>query len=186
MPGAPASAAPFFLCLLAEGGFRTGCAGGLLVSTVGRSVRVPLFLLEPRLSAKSRSAAAVRLAVLFWTLLVSDFVDPRTRVIGLASFATGRVRLLFGTRLRLRGIRHGLDANVVFLVRAADAGGEGFGDPVGDFKLGGGVHDADGADVIFLDAATPADHRQQPAGFGVLPAADGGAEPDGAFRHRMA
>src|SRR6202034_1618395 len=76
-----------------------------------------------------------------------------------------------------------LDADIVFLVGTPDFNGEGFGDPFGDFELGGGVENADGADVLLVDTAAPANHRQQPARFGVLSSPDGCAKPDAALFH---
>src|SRR4029078_5620072 len=69
---------------------------------------------------------------------------------------------------------------------AFDLDGKRFRDARGDLELGRGIHDADGADVLLLNAAAAANHRQQPACFRILPAADGGAKPDATLRHSVA
>src|SRR5258705_5235247 len=92
-------------------------------------------------------------------------VNPRP-VRTLSLFAVRLRRpLLFANLLARRCIAERLDTDVVFLVGAADLDGKGFRGTGGNLEFGGGIHDADGADVRLVDAAAPADHRQQPAGF---------------------
>src|ERR1700742_3914354 len=38
---------------------------------------------------------------------------------------------------------------------------------------------------MLVDAATAADHRQQPTGFGILPSSDAGPKPYAALRHAV-
>src|SRR4051794_19039928 len=49
-----------------------------------------------------------------------------------------------------------------------------------------GAVNPDRADVMLVDAAATADHRQQPAGFGILLPSDAQAKPDAALRHAVA
>src|SRR5947209_8797364 len=105
-------------------------------------------------------------------------IASRRTIIALAGFAPRGVRSLLRGRLRLRRICHRLEADIVFLVGPLDLGSEGFRDPLGDFELGRGVHDPDRADVALVDAATTANHRQQPARFCILSASDVGPEPN--------
>ena len=116
--------------------------------------------------------------------VVSRGFMPRRFMTG--RFPARRKRPLFRSRLALRGAFERLDPDRVFLVGALDHGGEGFRDPLRNLELGRGVHDLDRADIALRDAAATADHRQQPARFGVLAAADGGAEPDAALGHAVA
>jgi len=81
------------------------------------------------------------------------------------------------------GVCQRLDADIVFLVRTPDLGGEGCRDSLGDFELGRRIQNADRADVLLLDTTTAANHRQEPARLRVLPASNGSAEPDPALCH---
>src|SRR5665647_2657137 len=77
------SAATMLLGLLCEGRLRS--RGVLRLSGIARLVLGPLFLLEARLPAKSRSALAVRLAVLLRSIVLTD------AAIGADRFPPGRL-----------------------------------------------------------------------------------------------
>src|SRR4051812_7215997 len=104
-------------------------------------------------------------------------------VVGRMALASRRARAAFGGRLG--SLVQRLDPDVVLLVGTLDLGSKGLRDAVGDLELGSGVHDADGADVLLVDAAATTDHRQQPARFRVLSPSDGGAKPHAAVRHAV-
>ena len=70
----------------------------------------------------------------------------------IAALAPGRVSALPRGFLPRGSLRHRLDADAVFLVRALDLGGERLRDPLRNLELGCGVHDPDGADVALVDA----------------------------------
>src|SRR5438874_13583379 len=154
------SAAKLLLFLLSESGLR----------------RRSTFM--PRLSGMSRPVP-----MRFLRIVTRLLVKPRP-VRTLSLFAVRlRCPLLLANLLTRRCIADRLDTDVVFLVGTPDLDGKGFRGTGGNLEFGGGVHDADGTDVRLVDAAPAADHRQQPARFRILPAADGGAEPDAAFAH---
>src|SRR5712672_53302 len=120
-----------------------------------------------------RSAGKLRSSGVGRLVLVSLFLE--TRFLGKSRMGS----------LTLRSIRERLDTNVVFLVGTPDLDGEGFCNLFGNFEFGGRFQNADGADVMLVDAATAANHRQQPARFRLLLPSDGGAKPHTAFRHAM-
>src|ERR1019366_2504899 len=153
-----ASAATILLCLLSECGSCWRHAGKLRLSGVGRLVLVSLFLPGTCFLVKSRPAFAVRPAVLLRPSLITRFVVLTSAAVGLLVFAPGRVQPLFHGRLTLRTICQRLDTDVVFLVGTPDLDGERFRDPFGNLELGGGVQNADGADVMLVDAAATANH----------------------------
>src|SRR6476646_9468022 len=153
------SAAKLLLFLLAE--FRL-CRRSVLMprlSRVGLLASIPPFGIVMRLLVKRR---LVRGLCVFAVRLRRPFLLANSLARGILA----------------RRIFHRLDADIVFLVGTTDLDGEGFRGTAGDLEFGGGVHDADGADIGLVDTAAAADHRQQPARFRILPAADGGAEPD--------
>src|SRR5258708_3079813 len=119
-------------------------------------------LLEVRFVGKSRPVFADDLAVWLWPSLVTSL-----------------------RRLSLRSFCEHLDTDIVFLVGTPDLDGEGFCNLFGNFEFGGRFQNADGADVMLVDAATAANHRQEPARFRLLLPSDGGAKPHTAFRHAM-
>src|SRR4051794_13373858 len=165
--------------------------------SVARLVLVLFLLCEGRSIGKFWCALAVRLFVRFamwpavrFALRLEPIRIARAfaltfTMITVADLAPRRVGPLFRCRRPLWRIRHRLETDIVFLVRTLDLHGEGFRDPLGNFELGRGVHDLDRADIVLVDAATAADHRQQPARFRVLFSSDVGPEPDAAICHAM-
>src|SRR5712672_313490 len=166
------------LGLLSECRFRRRCAGKLRLS-----VLLPLFRPGTRFLVKSRAACIVKFAVLLRP--VARSIVPRSALVGLLAFAARRVQSLLRRRLTLGGIRQRLDADVVFLVGAPDLDGERLCDRVGNFELGGRFQNANGADVMLVDTATTANHRQEPARLRVFLPSDGGAKPYAAVRHAV-
>src|SRR5438445_989546 len=154
------SAAKLFLFLLSEVGLRRRPAFVSRLSGVSRPVPMRLFRIVTRFLVKSCPVRAL-----------CGF-DVRLRC-----------PLLLANLLARRCIAERLDTDVVFLVGTPDLDSKGFRGTGGNLEFGRGVHDADGTDVRLVDAAPAADHRQQPARFRILPAADGSAEPDAAFAH---
>lgn len=152
---------------------RSACP--LRLSTVAGLVPVLLLLSETRLAAEFRPAFAVRLAALLRSRRVPRIFASTGIVVGVAGFA--RSCLTWGS------VCQRLDANVVFLIRTSDLDGEGSCDPLGNFELGGGVQNPDGANVTLVDAATAANHRQEPARFRILFSSNGGPEPYAGLRH---
>src|SRR5450432_1534925 len=120
------------------------------LSGVGRLVRMA------RLGSGTRVPVAVRLGVWLRRRLVTRTVVVTRAAIGRAGFAPGRIRSFLRWPLSLRRFRQPLDTDVVFLVGAPDHGGEGFRSLSGYLEFGGGVHDADGADIMLVDATTTA------------------------------
>src|SRR5215217_1293191 len=156
------SIAKLLLFLLSEGGLR------------GRATFVP------RLAGVSRPVAMRFLGI------VTRFPVKRW-FIGAPCVFDVRLRgpLLLANFLTRRRIAERFDTDVVFLVGTPDLDGKGFRGTGGNLEFAGGVHDADRTDVRLVDAAPTADHRQQPARFRILAAADRGAEPDAAFAHAV-
>src|SRR5882672_4622593 len=180
---AQASAATILFGPLSE---RRSCGSrALRWASVSGLALESFFLLETGLPGKSRPVFGDSLAVLIRPSLLVRFFIPARAAVGLIVFIPGRMRPPLRSRLPLRSFCQRLDPDVVFLVGTPDFDGEGFRDPLGDFEFGGGVHDADGADVVLVDTATTANHRQQPARFRVLSAANGGAKPHAALRHAV-
>src|SRR5207253_102741 len=146
-----------------------------LLSEVGLHWR-PAFV--PRLSGVSRSVP-MRLF-----RIVTRFLVKSCPIRALCGFDVRfRCPLLLANLLTRRCTAERLDTDVVFLVGTPDLDGKGFCGAGGNLEFGGSVHDANGTDVRLVDAAPATDHRQQPARFRILPAADGSAEPDAAFAH---
>src|SRR5450755_667983 len=194
--------------LLCERRLRRRRGGSMRLRRVGR-IWAPLPLLIARASVECRAALAaglriglflglaLRLALRFplrffsevsWRLapcaIAGFFVSIRDVIVRLA-VAPRWTRATFSGRLALRSVGHRLDPDVVFLVGALDHGRKGIRYPLGNLELGRGVHDTDGADVLLVDAATTADHRQQPARFRVLASSNRGAKPHAAVRHAL-
>src|SRR5262249_20743403 len=133
------------------------------LSRVAGLVPVFVFLPESLFAAEFRPVFAVRLVTVLWSCLVTRIVASARIAIGIAGLAPGRAWLLFRRRLTAGPVRQRLDADVVFLVRTPDLDREGCCHPLGNFELGGRVHNPDSADVTLVDAAATADHRQEPA-----------------------
>src|ERR1700687_20539 len=180
-----ASAAAILLCLLSECRFPRRRAGRPRLSSVGRLVLVSLFLLGTRFLVKSRAAFAVRRAVSPRPSLIMRFIVLTSAALGFLAFAPRCAQPLFRRRLTLWSICHWIDADVVFLVGTSDFDGERLCGRFGNFELGGRFQNADGADVMLVDAATTANHRQQPARFRLFLPSDGGAKPHAALRHAV-
>ena len=144
-----------------------------------------LFLPETGLAAKFRPAFAVRPAGLLRPYRVTRIVASTSTVIGVAGFAPRRVWPLFRRCLTWGGVCQRLDADVVFLIWTSDLDGEGSCDPFGNFELGRGVQNPHGADVTLVNAATTANHRQEPARFRILFSSNGDAEPYAGLRHAV-
>ena len=117
--------------------------------------------------------------------LVSNFIGLTSAAVGLFAFAPGRIEPLFRRRLTLRSTCQWLDTDVVFLVRTPDFDTKRVSDRLGNFEFGGRFQNTDGADVMLVDAATTANHRQEPARFRFLPPSDGGAKPHAALHHAL-
>src|SRR5215216_3683777 len=167
-------------------------SGSAFRSRPRRSIAKLLLFLLSEGSLRRRATFAPRLAGVSRPVpmrflgIVTRFPVKR-RFIGALCVFDVRLRgpLLLANLLTRRGIAERLDTDVVFLVGTPDLDGEGFRGTGGNLEFAGGVHDADRADIRLVDAAAAADHRQQPARFRILAAADGGAEPDAAFAHAV-
>src|SRR3569623_943473 len=175
----------FLLWFFPEWAFRRWRAATLRLLGVARLVLVFLFLLEACVLVKSRSVFAVRFAVVLVVSLVARFLVVARAAAGVLVVAPGLVRPLLGRRLTLWRRSQRIDADVVFLVGPPDFSGEGLRHPLGNLKIRAGVANKDAADVVLVDAATAANHRQQPARFRLLLPSNGGAEPNAALRHAM-
>src|SRR5665213_1454068 len=152
---------------------------------VGPSLLIVFCFRTARL-VKCRAAFAVRGSVLLSYMLVTRSIFPTRIPAGLLWLVLGAVPGFCRMRPLRRRISQQLDADVVFLVGPLDLGGERVGDARRNLELGGGIHDADRADVLLLDAAAATNHRQQPARLRILSAADRGAKPHATFRHGVA
>src|SRR4029078_1954041 len=83
--------------------------------------------------------------------IVMRLLVKRRLVGGLCVFAV-RLRCPFLlANLLARRVFHRLDADIVFLVGTPDLDGKRFRGTGGNFEFGGGVHEADGADVGLVD-----------------------------------
>src|SRR5215204_7416213 len=128
------SLAKLLLFLLSEGSLR----------------RRPAFV--PRLAGVSRPVPmrclgiVTRFPVKCWLVRALCVFDVRLRG-----------PLLLANLLTRRCIAERLDTDVVFLVGTPDLDGEGFRGAGGNLEFGGGVHDADGADIRLVDPAAAAD-----------------------------
>ena len=158
---------------------RSACP--LRLSTMAGLVPVLLLLPATRLAVKFRSTFAVRLAALLRSCRVTRIVASTSIVIGVAGFVQRRV--LLQRRLTWGSVCHRFDTDAVFLIRTSDLDGEGSCDSLGNFELGGGVQNPDGANVTLVDAATTANHRQEPARLRILSSSNGGPEPYAGLRH---
>src|ERR1700744_4332688 len=114
----------------------------------------------------------MRLAAPLRACLVTEIVASTSTAVGVAGVRPRRVRPLFRRRKTWRGTCQRLDADAVFLVWTSNLDRKGFRDPLGDLELGGGVQNPDSADVVLVDAATTANHRQVPACFSILSSAN--------------
>src|SRR5260370_25013726 len=141
---------------------RLSGVGGLLAER-------PLGIVTPFLVKSRRlfvaGLAAVRLGVWFRRPLFAGSIARAGVAVERCLFTPRRMRPLLCSRLALRALGQRLDADVVLLVGAPDLDGKGLRGASGDLELGRRIHDADGADIILVDAAAAADHRQQPAPF---------------------
>src|SRR5262245_17468204 len=104
----------------------------------------------PRLSRMRLLAPIPSFGIEMRLLVIRELVG------GLCIFAVRlRRSLLLASRLA-RCVLHRLDADVVALVGTANPRGEAAGDVRGNLELGRVLQNADGADVILLDAAAAA------------------------------
>src|SRR5450755_3593421 len=166
------------LGLLSERRFCRRCAGKPRLP-----VLIPLFRPRTRFLVKSRTACVVKFAVLLRP--ISRSIVLMSAPVGLLTFVSRRVHPRFRRRQTLGSICQRLDADVVFLVGTPDFDGERLCDRFGNFELGGCFQNADGTDVMLVDTATTANHRQQPARLRVFLPSDGGAKPHAAVRHAV-
>src|SRR3954465_1130319 len=184
----PAPCEPVFRLKLASMTRLRQIGGGTRWSSRRSAAKLLLFLLS-ELGLCSRSILMPRLSRVRLLAPIPPFgivmrlLVKRRLVRGLCVFAVRLWCPFLFANLLARRVFHGLDADVVFLVGTADLDGKGLRGTGGNLEFGGGVHDADGTDVRLVYTAPAADHRQQPARFRILPAADRGAEPDAAFAH---
>src|SRR6185503_3896110 len=175
-----------FLRLLAEWAL---CKGGAIASLRlprrSRLMVVAPLRIESRFLVWLRRPFAEAFVVMLSHLVVPGLVVPaRVDLLRLVDMG-GPIDTRTGRRFAARTVGEAFDMDVV-LVGPLNLGGKTLGRLPGDFEFGDALINPDRADVVLVDAAAAADHRQQPPGFGILAPSDAGAEPDAAAFHAAA